>query len=93
MDTHYKGKIPTLKSKNHPLHGMAYAAKMPVASNDMLQSEAKEYLPPGAFIWRANVKGAWCVHFAPHKSHSESWAAHNHDSGNAMLASVRHVWQ
>jgi len=66
---------------------------MPTATNDMLQSEAKLYLPPGAFIWRANVKGAWCVHFAPHKSHSESWAAHHHDSGKAMMAAGRFVWR
>ena len=88
----YKGKVPSLKSKLHPLNPYTFVAKVPDGTNDLAQSEAKLYLPPGAFIWRANLRGAWYSHYPPHKTHCESWSNHQFDSRQAMFAAVRHVW-
>ena len=92
VDTSYRGKAPTAKSKIHRLHGLAFTKSAPVASRELTQAEAKLYCPPGCLIWRANVRGAWLTHLHSHKEHAEPWANHGFDSTKAMMACVRFAW-
>ena len=86
----YKGKVPTSRSANHPLFKRVGPSEMPVGENDLPQAEAKKFLPPKTYIWRANKKGSWHTHTYPHKQHSESWSSHGGDSAKAMWAGILH---
>eukprot|EP00973_Karenia_brevis_P063578 8835209-Karenia_brevis.AAC.1 len=75
------------------LKGKKFPASIPVATDDLSQTSAKALLPPGAYIWRANTRGAWCVVLHPHRGFSCSWSSCGGSSHRAMLACVRHVWK
>ncbi len=62
------------------------------SADDLPQSAAKAFLPPGWSIWRANQIGAWMVHLQPFPRHSEQWSRHGNSSYVAMRAAVKHVW-
>ena len=87
------GKIPAIKSVNHPLHGYRFVETGPEAQNDLSQKEAKRYMPPDSYLWRANKKGCWCARVLPHRSRSESWSKHDGDSTAAMLCVARNSWE
>ncbi len=77
-----------LKKRKFP----SLPAVLKSASNDLPQSEAKTFMPPGGYIWRANFGGSWQCHVPPHSRHTESWAQHGNDSRKAMLACIRFAW-
>ena len=89
----YGGKIPGVKGENHLSFKTNYTAKLGEVKRDLLQADAKQYLPPRASIWRDNNRGAWSVHLAPHRRHSESFKNHGADSTEAMKSALRFVWR
>lgn len=86
------GKTPAPSSHKHPLHGYKFVKSVPVARNDLTQAEAKQFLPPDTYLWRANTKGCWMARVLPHGSHSETWSKHGGDSAAALWAIIRFVW-
>ena len=83
------------KSMHRGLAKGKHPAKMPewkTSADDLAQSVARQYLPPGSSIWRANTVGAWQCHTPPHARHSEPWSKHNGSSHQAMKACVRWAW-
>jgi len=86
------GKIPKLGSKTHPLKGLK-GMEVPKAMNELAQSDAKLYLPPDAYIWRLNKRGAWGCTVGRHHDHIEPWSRHSNDSSKAMWACVRFAWR
>ena len=87
------GKCPNPKSKTHPLARTKYPTELPAALHEVCQTDAKKYLPPGAFIWRLNVRGGWGVTVGRHHDHVEPWARHRNDSSAAMWAAIRFAWR
>ena len=79
----------------HPLFGYKppqYRPVRPTVKNDLSQSEARTWMPPKTYIWRANTKFAWASRCPPHKAHTEPWIRHDADSFNAMWACVVSTW-
>ena len=82
-----------LTHKAHPLNGYRFPRAWPEGVDDVPQSAAKSYLPPGATIWRSNNRGAWCIHPAGHARSSVPWVEHDGNSKQAMLAAIRICWE
>ena len=86
------GKDPKPNSKTHPLYKQEFPAQVPAARNEMDQADAKLFLPPGAYIWRLNKRGAWGTSIGKHHDHTEPFARHGNDSAKAMWACVKFSW-
>ena len=87
------GKTPKPNAKNHPLKSFKFPSSVPPALNELVQADAKQYLPPDAYIWRLNTRGAWGVTVGRHHDHVEPFARHSNDSSAAMWACVRFAWR
>lgn len=53
--------------------------------------EIKALSPPGSFVWRAQVSGAWCGKLPPHREHARSWSKYG--EREAALLIVKLLWQ
>lgn len=74
----YKAKALVLanaraKSKAKKTKGTAsHTGRLPVLT-DVDQKVARQYAPPGGYIWRNRFGGAWCSHFDPFRRFSASF--------------------
>ena len=86
------GKVPkSVWGKKHPLNKYKFVDRMPDASCLTLQADAKQYLPPGAYIWKANSRCAWVSRLPPHSEHAFPWSGHGNQS-ESMVKAVRDSW-
>ena len=53
------------------------------------QADAKQYLPPGASIWKDRVHGGWCCHMPPRARISEPYGS---CEASALVEILRRVW-
>ena len=86
------GKVPGQGTKSHPLHGVKFPKTLPPALDELPQSEAKRYVPPGCYIWRLNTRAAWGVKVGRHSDKVEPFARHQNSSSKAMWACVKFAW-
>ena len=56
------------------------------------QKNIKQFLPPGASVWRSNTRDEWCGHMPPHKRIQASFIAFGGEEG-AALDVLRRLWQ
>lgn len=70
--------------------GKAPKGKEPVMPSTIPQKEAKKYLPPGTYIWRAVVRCEWCGHCAPYKRCSHSWLVYG--EYGSMIMTIKKLW-
>eukprot|EP00959_Pyramimonas_sp_CCMP1952_P059314 1238745-Pyramimonas_sp.AAC.1 len=59
----------------------------------MSQDKAKQFFPPGTYLWRNNTGGAWCFH-QPDLFHRGrcSWAQFGGNSLEALRAICKRAW-
>ena len=57
---------------------------------DLVQAQLRPLVPPGGHIWRANLAGAWCSHFAPFPRFSCSWHLYGHREAAVLV--LRDLW-
>ena len=57
---------------------------------DIPQTEAKQYIPPTASIWRGMTNGSWNGHLPGHTRVSALWARHGEQG--AMRDVIRRLW-
>lgn len=62
-----------------------------LVGDEVDQKDAKQWLPPGAFLWRAWGTSCWIARLPPHGSHSRSW--HEHGHGGALRLVLQCVWE
>jgi len=55
------------------------------------QPEAKKFLPPNAFIWRALQRGEWAGHLKPYPRCSARWS--DHTEQGALRVVLRKLWR
>jgi len=79
------------KNAKSPLHRVRTLATVPPGA--ITQQEAKQMLPPGAYVWQGNYDGCWCVQLKPYPRFSKSWTLMGH-RGALMecLRYVRRLW-
>ena len=82
--------MPTLKDKTHPLH--KFAKPCALVPYQYTQPEAKAFCPSGT-IWRSPKRQSWQTYMPPHRTHTESWAAHGGDTFVSLRASLQFVWR
>lgn len=54
-------------------------------------ADAKQYIPPGASIWRGLSRGEWWGHMPPRRRVSAKWA--DSTQFGAMLSVIRELWR
>ena len=58
---------------------------------DLEQADLKAFTPPGGHIWRANIKGAWHVHYPPLSRRSWTWNVYG--CRHAAVLALRNLWE
>ena len=77
------------KNAKSPLHRVRRLGAVPPGA--ITQKEAKEMLPPGAYVWHGNYDGCWCVQLKPYPRFSKSWALQGHRG--ALMECLRYAWR
>lgn len=65
--------------------------KYPSLPSTIPQSEAKQWLPPGAYIWRGLQRREWAAHLKPYPRVSCRWAEFTEEG--ALREILRRVWR
>lgn len=83
-----QGAASSSSSSNSP----AFPARLPPIST-IAHGDAKRYAPPGAFVWRSLVSGAWQGHLQPYARCGRSWARYGeHEALRLVLADLWDKW-
>ena len=77
------------KKEEDPLKMLKVLAAVPPGS--ITQTELKQMLPPGAFVWNNWKGGAWCCHVEGHQRFSAPWLRFGHR--DAALHCAREAWR
>ena len=81
--------------KGKPKKGRAKAAPVPPRPkwpSHVEQSQAKTFIPPGAFIWRGLTKRVWCGHYPPDRRVSAPWDGPGGEQ-EAVRSVVARLWR
>lgn len=90
----YGKPASSIKSKDHPLHGLKFPGKPPSATDDISQAEARVWLPPNTYLWRNNNEGKWLFNQPSIKRRGRAaWSAHGGSSLKALRACLREAWE
>jgi len=63
----------------------------PPLPSTMCQKTAKQFVPPGSFIWRGLSRSEWCGHMSPFRRVQASW--HTFGEEGAMRRVVAMLWE
>jgi hypothetical protein len=55
---------------------------------NMSQQEAKEWMPPGSYIWKSNNDGSWCAKLPPFNKVGRSWRRHGEEQALRLVVSL-----
>ena len=77
-----KGDHVPKKAKHDPPR--KYPTEMP-------QTEANNWIPPGASIWRGFRRGEWCGHMPPFRRVSATWAAYTENGARKEVTKM--LWK
>ncbi len=89
-----QGKPPgSVNNKRHPLYKRVFAAAPPTPADDLTQSVAKQYFPPGTYVWRANTVGQWKFHIPAMRFRGQaSWSQFGGNSRGALKSCMERAW-
>jgi hypothetical protein len=72
-----------------PSVGKKWPAAVPLV---FPQADVKKYAPPGASVWRGNIRAEWCGHAKPCSRILEKLSNHGNDERATILAMLRRLW-
>ena len=78
------------KAKAGSASGSADLRPFPTDAGDVTHKEAKQWLPPGSYIWRAWRSSSWLTQYPPHSIHSR--CMHTYGSRGALQQVLQAVW-
>ena len=77
--------LPKAKAKRK-----SHQAVTSLPPGQISQKVAKEFVPPGTYIWRRNADEGWCGHHPPYRRSSYSGLLHG--SRGALILQLRDLW-
>lgn len=70
----------------------AMPSRLPLVGT-IAHGDAKRYAPPGSFVWRSVVAGAWQGHLRPYARVGRAWARYGeHEALRLVLADLWEKW-
>lgn len=80
----------TTSADGKPKRAARKALRVP-ADGRIPQAQAKQFMPPQSFVWKARVEQSWKSRKPPYKEVSRSWRTFG--GGEALLLVVRDAWE
>lgn len=69
---------------------IAPSGVLPEKLADLQQKDFKQFLPPGAFLWKSNYSNSWSARLPPFSAISRSWLKYGSESACKQV--VSEVW-
>lgn len=86
-----QGQKPAGKRAKKSSASASSSSRPTVLPQEIAQSEARLYAPPGAYIWADRRAGSWHAHLPPFRRIGRSWSTHGGEAQTLKLC-LRYLW-